>query len=67
MDYVTGSGSSSNRAMTWMAVLFPKDALVTGDRVLSGRELAGPEHTANFVSASVPKATVPSIHVLKRR
>ena len=49
------------------AVLFAKDALVTGDRVLRGRELAGPEHTANFVSASVSKATVPSIHVLSRR
>jgi hypothetical protein len=48
MDYVTGAGSSRNRAIKWMAVLFAKDALVTGDRVLSGRELAGPEHTANL-------------------
>ena len=67
MDYVTGAGSSSNRSMKWVAVLFAKDALVAEDRVLRGRELAGPEHTANFVSASVSKATVPSIHVLSRR
>jgi hypothetical protein len=67
MCHVPGAGSSINGAMKWMAVLFAKNTLVAVNRVLNGRKLTGPEHSAYLVSTSVAKVTVPSINVLRGR